>query len=221
MTEHTVLRAPADDPRRPAPTLPPPPDRPTGRLVLGGLLVLAGVLWLLDAAGLELRWRVVLPAVLTLLGFTLIATARGQRHDGPIAAGIVLSVLVLISSAAPAGMTLPPLAGIGDRIERPTSLPETGATYELGMGTLTVDLRGISLPGRGVEVSARVGMGELIVRLPEGAGAEVQAQAGVGEVVILGATRDGVGVSVTEAVTGTPTVVLDLWAGLGKVEVRR
>ncbi len=207
MTEHSVLRAPAEDAPRPAPTSPRPPRRPAGRLVLGGLLVLAGVLWLLDAAGAaELRWRVVLPAVLTLVGLALIATARWGSHGGLVAAGIVLSALVLISSVTPAGIAVPPVAGIGDRIERPTSLPETGASYELGMGTLTVDLRGVTLPARGGKVSASVGMGELIIRLPEGAGADVQARAGAGEVVILGASREGGGVSVTDEFAGTPTV---------------
>lgn len=170
---------------------------------------------------MELRWQVVLPAVLTLLGLALLATARVARHDGLVAAGVVLSVLVVLSSAAPAAMSFPPLGGIGERTERPSSLPETGATYELGMGKLTVDLRAVTLPARGGKVSASVGMGDLTIRLPEGVGADVRAETGAGEVVIPGATRDGVGISVVERIPGTPTVTLELSAGLGKVEVRR
>lgn len=222
MSEQLVTRAPANGAPRPVPSAPAPPRRLGGRFVLGALLLLVGVLWLLDATGArELRWQVVLPAVLTLLGLVLLATARFARHDGLIAAGVLLSVLVVLSSAAPAGMSSTPLAGIGDRTERPSSLPETGAAYELGIGKLTVDLRAVTLPARGGRVSASVGIGDLTIRLPDGVGADVRAETGAGEVVIPGATRDGVGVSVVERIPGTPTVTLDLSAGVGKVEVRR
>lgn len=218
MSEQLVTRVPADEAQHPGP----PARRPSGASVLGALLLLVGVLWLLDATGaMELRWQVVLPAVLTVLGLALLATARFARHDGLIAAGVVLSVLVVLSAAAPAAMSSPPLGGVGDRTERPSSLPETGATYELGIGKLTVDLRTVTLPASGGKLSASVGIGDLTVRLPEGVGADVRAETGAGEIVIPGATRDGVGVSVVERIPGRPTVTLDLSAGVGKVEVRR
>lgn len=218
MSEHTMVDTPGRDTVPRAPEPPPAPGLPTGRLVLGALLVVLGVLWLLDAIGVGVGWQVMLPAALTVVGVALLATARRPPHGGLVAAGIVLSILVVASSLVPA---VTPFAGIGDRVERPSSVAELDAGYSLAMGTLTVDLRGIDLPRGGAEVSASVGMGELVVRLPEGIGAEVRASAGAGEVTILGQSNSGVGVSVTEEVPGSPAVVLDVSVGMGSVEVRR
>lgn len=218
MNEQGVPPPPVD-PARPTAGTPPPSGTPTGRLVLGGLLVLVGILWLVEATGaVELRWPVVLPAALTAVGLSLVATARRGAHGGLVAAGIVLTLLVVGSSFTAASV---PLAGIGDRVERPTTLPEPGTAYELAMGTLTIDLRDVAVPPAGGAVTASVGMGELVVRLPEGVGAEVRASAGAGEVVVMGASQDGIGVSVAEQVEGRRTVVLDLAVGMGKVVVRR
>lgn len=191
---------------------------PAGRLVLGALLVLIGVLWLLDAAGVaDLRWQVLLPAALTVVGLALMATARGPTHGGLVTMAVVLTVLVVASATIPA---VSPLAGVGDRVERPSTAVEAAAGYELAMGTLTLDLRGLD-PADAGDVSASVGMGELDVLLPEGAGADVRARAGAGEVVILGASRGGVGVSVDEVVPGHGSLALDLSVGMGTVQVRR
>lgn len=217
MTSDTLLHESAEAPG--AVSHQPPPRLSNGRIVLGALCVLLGILWLIDAAGIsELRWRVLLPAALTVVGATLLVTARRTAHGGLVALGIVLTVLVLASSVVP-GAT--PLAGIGERVERPPSLAEATDGYELGMGTLTVDLRSLTDGADGQEVSASVGMGELVVLLPEGVGARVRARSGVGEVTVAGVTRSGVGVSLTETVAGRSTLVLDLSVGIGSVEVRR
>jgi hypothetical protein len=218
MSGDTVVRE--RDETQPSPaTLPASGGLSAGRLVLGGLLIAFGVLWLLDAAGVTaLRWRVVLPAALTVVGLGLLAGARRRDHGGLVGAGIVLTVLVVFSSVFPVST---PLAGVGDRTERPQDAAEMAAGYELGMGTLLVDLRDVEVPFGGAELSASVGMGELVVRLPEGVGAEVRARSGAGEVVVLGRSRGGVGVSLDERVPGSPTLVLDLSVGMGTVEVRR
>ena len=40
--------------------------------------------------------------------------------------------------------------------------------YRLGMGELVIDLRDVDFAGRTVQLEAQVGMGELLVRIPEG-----------------------------------------------------
>lgn len=195
------------------------PSVPIGRLVLGALLVLLGALWLLEALEiLDLRWGVVLAAALTVVGLGLLASARRGAHGGLVATGIILSVLVLVSSVLPGTI---PLGGIGERSERPASAAEIQDDYDLSMGSLTVDLRALEDVADGAEISARVGMGELVVRLPAGMGAQVSGQAGMGEVVILDRSQGGVGVSLDHEVDGSPTIKLDLSVGMGKVEVRR
>jgi hypothetical protein len=199
------------------------PERETGisiaRVVLGGVLVVVGVLWLLDATGvLGLQWRTVLAGALVAVGIASLASARRGANGGLIATGIVLSVLLLVTSVT--GFT-GVAVGVGDRQEQPTSMVEVEDGYELGAGSLHVDLRELEDVEEGATIPISVGMGEVVVRLPEGLGADVEASVGMGEVIVLDRTRGGVGVSVSEEIEGDPSVTLEVSAGLGKVEVRR
>jgi apolipoprotein N-acyltransferase len=68
-------------------TEPLPPTRPTApadrhgpaaaTVLVGALLVLVGIAWLLDAAGVEVPWRAVLPAALIAVGLACVAGASG------------------------------------------------------------------------------------------------------------------------------------------------
>jgi predicted membrane protein len=72
-------------------------------------------------------------------------------------------------------------------------------------------------------VQARVGVGELAVRLPEGVPVEVDAGSGIGQVQALDREESGVG-SRLEADSGgfgDRRLVLDLRVGLGEVRVER
>jgi hypothetical protein len=191
---------------------------PIGRLVAGAGLILVGVLWLIDAAGVvDLEWRVVLPALLTLVGVALLLTARRGAHGGLIAAGVVLGVLVISSATPIAGV----MDGVGERDERPTDAVTAEAGYDLGMGSLRVDLTEIADLEDDATIKVSVGIGEAVVVLPEGVGARVDASAGIGEVSVLDRSRGGLGVSVDEEITGTPTIDLEVSAGIGRVEVTR
>ena len=60
----------------------PPADRhgPAAATVLvGALLVLVGIGWLLDAGGVGVPWRAVLPAALIVLGLVVLASAWPLR----------------------------------------------------------------------------------------------------------------------------------------------
>lgn len=191
---------------------------PVGRLVAGIALILVGGLWLIDATGVaDLRWQVVLPALLTVVGAALLATARREEHGGLIAAGIVLGVLTLATATPMAGLA----DGFGERAERPVDVTAAEEGYELGVGALRLDLSEVDGLVDGTTVPVSVGVGEVVVRLPEGVGARVEGSVGIGEVVVLGRSQGGMGVSVTEEVDGEPMVVLELSAGIGRVEVVR
>jgi hypothetical protein len=209
-------------PQTPAVPPPAPPEsRSAGRIGLGGVLVLLGLAWLADAAGIfDFRWQTVLAITVLGIGGLLLATARSS-HDGLIALGIVLSVLLVFSSFVPRASFS---SGAGDRTERPTTLAQIEDGYQLGAGKLTIDLRGLSLPAGVTELEANVGMGELQIRLPEGVAADITASAGMGEVIVLGRTQNGIGPNIEESVPGTEglgRLVLDASAGMGKVEVTR
>lgn len=191
---------------------------PLDRLLTGLALVLIGGLWLADAAELAaVRWQAVLPALLALVGVALLATARRQSHGGLIAAGIVLGVLVLATADPMASV----VTGVGERVEQPADAATAEEGYELGVGSLEVDLRGLDDLEEGLTLPVSVGIGGVVVVLPEAVGAEVEASVGIGETVVLGRSQGGLGVSATETIEGEPMLVLEASAGIGRVEVRR
>lgn len=210
--------------------LPPaPPTRPrpvpVGRLLVGVVLVALGVVWLLDAVGaVDVDWDVLLPVALIVVGVALVIAAwQGRGRGGLIGLGVVLTVVLAIATV----VQVPLSGGIGDRVERPTTIAEIPDRYELSIGELTVDLRGLTLaaeiPGE-VRVEAAVGIGHLVVLVGEGFPCvSTHAEAGVGEIVVFGERRSGVAPEHrTDAVClAAPLLSLDLSVGLGQVEVRR
>lgn len=219
---------------QPPPPQPPPPPSPstetprgawTGRVIAGLLLVLFGIAWFLEILDVvEFPWDVVLPSGLILIGVVLLANARSQASQGGlIATGIVLTVVLALGLA----VDFPISGGVGERREGPRTSAELREGYRLGVGQLTVDLTDLSqgeLSGRApVRMRARVGIGQLVVVVPEEMPVRVEARAGIGNVQLFGVEGSGLDVQRTVGPgTGeTPVVELVLSVGLGQVEVRR
>lgn len=167
------------------------PDRQTPQIVGGAILVLIGVLWLLErSAVIDLSVTAVLGIATTLAGLALMFLARHGAHGGLIVFGTILALVALLTAAAPfEGFQ----GGVGDRTVEITSVGDIRADYNLAMGKLTLDLRQIDNLDA-AELSASVGMGELIVRIPAGADISVETQVGAGQVEILDRSTDGVGI---------------------------
>ncbi len=107
--------------------------------------------------------------------------------------------------------------GVGDRSYRPATVVGVHDRYELGIGKLQIDLS--NLPAnRHVEMTAKVGMGDLKVIVPRDASVAVDASARAGSIDVLGEEDDG---SHAHVVTGEGGYVLDLHVGAGKVLVER
>ena len=88
------------------------------------ILVALGAIWLLDAIGaFDVDWDVLLPVVLIVVGAALVVAAWQGRGRGLIALGVVITVVLSITTI----VRVPLSGGIGDRVERPTSL---GATVD-------------------------------------------------------------------------------------------
>ena len=219
----------------PAPTGPTEPIEPIGpaaavdrrgpataTVLVGALLVLVGIGWLLDAAGVEVPWRALLPAALVVVGLACVAGAFRGRQLGLMVVGVVLMVVLSVAVAADWDLDVPLSGGVGDRTERPTT-PADLTGYELGVGNLLLDLRQLQVPPGTTTVEARVGVGELVVELPDGVSVEVMASAGLGEVQVLGQQDGGFG-SRVDAVGlggGDRRLELDVRVGLGQVRVER
>jgi hypothetical protein len=194
----------------------------TATVLVGALLVLVGIGWLLDAAGVEVPWRALLPAALVAVGLACVAGAFRSRQLALMVVGVALMVVLSVAVAADWDLDAPLAGGVGDRTERPTT-PADLTGYELGVGNLLLDLRQLQVPPGTTTVEARVGIGELVVELPDGVSVEVMARAGLGEVQVLGQQEGGFG-SRVDAVGlggGDRRLELDVRVGLGQVRVER
>ncbi|OFW64324.1 MAG: hypothetical protein A2135_02050 [Actinobacteria bacterium RBG_16_67_15] len=189
-----------------------------GRLVGGLLLVVVGVLWLIEEfTDLDLPWTTLLPLILIVIGLALMYGSATGPHTGLVALGIVVTVIVVLSSAADVLFDVPFSGGVGDNAVTPIALEDE---YRWAVGSMTVDLTDAALDGREIQVS--VGLGELIVIVPNGAVVQVSAAAGIGEVIVFGETQSGISPEVNPPPpAGSPAIVITARVGIGKVEVRR
>ncbi len=210
----------------PAPPPPPsaPPERfPAGRLVLGLVIVAIGIGALLQVTDVTTRaWRVVLPGALIAVGLGLVVAGMrsGRGQGGLIVLGLVLTVILTVAAA----VDIPLEGGVGDRLERPATFDRVRAEYHLAVGQLTLDLT--RLTGYGPvprHVTARVGIGRLVLVVPAGILVEVRGHAGVGDVTVFGRSESGIDVdNASGPSSGAPVALsLDLSVGVGQVEVRR
>jgi phage shock protein PspC (stress-responsive transcriptional regulator) len=95
---------------------------------------------------------------------------------------LILPVIVLIAPLAvvsAAGIDLH--GGVGQRDYHPTSVAALRPEYRVGAGQLNLDLRDMALPAGRTDVKLVVGVGEALVRVPEGTCIATDAQIGVGQ----------------------------------------
>ena len=191
------------------------------QIVGGGVLILIGLIWLLERTGaIDISVTAVLAMATVLVGISLMLLSRDGAHPGLVVLGTVLALLSLLTAAAPfEGFQ----GGVGDRVIEVTSVDDIRPDYNLAMGKLTIDLRDIDNLETETSLSASVGMGELIVRVPVGTELSVDGNVGAGQIDILGRVTDGVGVDETFQTPGfdqaSNRLSLDLQAFTGRVEV--
>jgi predicted membrane protein len=218
------------EPLPPSPPADPPGSPPTDRrgpavavVLVGALLVLVGIGWLLDANGVGVPWRAILPAALIAIGLATVAGSFRGRQEALMVVGVVLAVVLSVAVAADWDLEVPLAGGVGDRSEQPAT-PADLTDYQLGAGDFYLDLRQLAVPPGTTAVKARVGFGDLTVDLPGGVAVEVDARAGVGNVSVLGREESGVGSRLElrdQDGGGDRRLVLDLRVGVGQVEVDR
>jgi len=112
--------------------------------------------------------------------------------------------------------------GVGDRNYAVTSVENLQSEYKLGIGTLDLDLRDLTLPPGETHVDASVDVGDLRVIVPEDAAIRVHATTEIGEVDLpdgVGGSGRNVESDFTER--GLRVLVIDGHTGLGSVTVER
>lgn len=208
----------------PAPAAPRPPARPSlFAPVVGALLAASGVFGLLAVLDVyDVDLEVALAAGVALVGGAVAVGAMTQRRVGWL---VVLGLLLLGAFGVAAATPVPISAGAGEKVERPLNADALDRSYELGVGELDLDLSALELEPGTTSVDASVGVGELVITVPEGVALEIDAHAGVGEVDILGETDDGIDVDRTLTLAGSssaaPLLEIEADVGFGAIEVRR
>jgi hypothetical protein len=198
--------------------------------VLGGLLVLGGVGWLVQQSGLvSLSVMTMLSVLLLALGIGLVLTARRSGGAGLVLVGLLLTVVLASASAVDAGVLQ---RGVGERNFVPTTAAALGEPFQLGVGSLTLDLSSEAVRDElaGQRVRVQVGVGEIVVVLPprDVVPVHVVGEARAGEIDLLSSASQQDGgtnlrrVYEDERVEGGPdTLDLDLDVGLGSIQVIR
>jgi hypothetical protein len=188
------------------------------RVVVGGALLIAGIVWMLARLEVvDLSARLVLPLTLMGLGIVTMVAAIDGHHPGLVALGIVVSVVAVLGAMLPFdGVT----GGIGERQYSISTVADLSEPYRLAIGQMRIDLGDLDVT-QPATLEADVGLGSLIVIVPEGISVEIVADSQVGEVKLFGAAASGVGVEKMETYGMEPVLKLDLSTVIGSVEVRR
>ncbi len=201
-------------PARPAPR----PRRPWA--VLFGVLAAWAALAVLGASGVAFAAVAFPAAALAVIGLALVlgaprAGVRG-RPRGLVAAGLAASLITLAMLLPAGGEPTPTYRAI-------SSAADLEDPLELGVGTHTVDLAGLTLDA---DVTATITeeAGRLTVILPRGVNVRARYQMGMGQLRTPQRRVPGVDTDVTEAYTdapGRPTLHLTIRNDVGDLEVRR
>jgi hypothetical protein len=208
---------------------PPVPDRDASilsRSTIGLALVTAGLLWLLRVADvIVLGPGQVLAAALLVIGLGLLVGSWAGRGRGLIGLGLVLLPIVLIAQlVAPQSFVLGEFRqGVGEAVLTPTSVDDLEPTYQVGAGTLTLDLSELELTGTH-QVRVQVGFGEAVIVVPDGVTVEVTGQVGGGELTAFGRRSSGLAVDrviLDEVDDEVGRLELDVQVGFGEATVRR
>jgi phage shock protein PspC (stress-responsive transcriptional regulator) len=197
------------------------PARTAGRVVLAALLALA-VAGAALGVGIvaALGGGVVIGSLAVATGLVLIGTAFAGGARWLIVPALALVLPLGIVAAADLDLD----GGIGDREYRPAALSEMRDRYDIGMGSIDVDLTDVDLPAGRTDLGIDVGLGEAVVYVPRGACVTSDVNIAAGTADILDRDHDGIDVTFAEGATppaGRPELHIDADIGLGAIEVVR
>jgi phage shock protein PspC (stress-responsive transcriptional regulator) len=198
----------------------PPKGRSLTGIVLSVLLIGAGAVGLLHAAGaVSVSVPVFLAGALIFTGVAVLISAWTGGTGGLIAIAVVLTIALAIVSI----VRVPLSGGFGNRRWVPSSPEEVHTYYKHGAGNVVINLSHVSFPREGQLVRVRLGAGHLRVVVPASARVTVAAHAGAGDVRLFNHYENGI--NVDESVVSGPSddgnLRLHLDIGAGQIEVLR
>jgi phage shock protein PspC (stress-responsive transcriptional regulator) len=188
--------------------------RMLGPVVMGALLVWSGIAWL---AGISVESGLAVGLCIVGLGFVLGAFVGGSWP-------LVVPAVAIGGALLVATVVDIPLSGpIGDRTWAPRTVADVADSYEVSIGEGVLDLTDVPIgQGDRLDVEASVGVGHLVIEVPDDVAVEVAAEVGAGEARVFGLIDSGMGVSAERSFgdAGAGTIELNLQVGLGQIEVR-
>lgn len=187
------------------------------------LVLLAGVLSLVAVAAVFLAAAFggggVVAGVVILCGLLAVAGAASGRASWLLVPAVILALPLGVVAAADIEFE----GGVGERQYRPATVADVLDRYELGIGELVVDLRGVDLPAGITPLEVELGAGHLVVLVDQDVCVRPDVLIGAGEARVLGRDLDGLDVQLREdaavADDDVPVLLLDADLGMGQVEV--
>jgi len=189
------------------------------RIALGIVLVaLAAGGFVAAAAGSALGGGIVVAGLVIACGVGLVGGAFRGGARWLVAPALVLALPL----GAVAATDLDVRGTWGDRTFRPGTVAELGRGYEMGVGSMKVDTRDVELPTGRTDLPLDIGMGEILVLVPDDVCVTTDAEVGVGEVNVGDGEQGGVDLDVSDDRRVAPGVkqlhiVADV--GIGAVHV--
>lgn len=181
--------------------------------VVGGLLVWTGIAFL---TGTTVQTGLAVALCIVGVGFVLGAFVGGSKVL--VLPAILLTAALVMSSV----LDLPMSGPVGAR----TWVPETVDQlqhYEVSIGEGTLDLTELEVPdGETVEIRASVGVGHLLVIVPDDVALSIYGEASLGDVTVFGRSDSGWGPSTSRSFDFDrfdEALGLELEVGIGQVEV--
>lgn len=221
-----AVTSPASPPTSKSPVPPkpvrPPKPRPEpsilGRLTFGLGAIALGAMGVIDsaAADIDFSFRHYVSAAMLIAGVGLLTGAIWGRARGLIALGVILTPIVFFS---PLG-DLDLVGTVGERRVSPNTVAEIPETIDMRIGSLRVDFTDVDFSGTEVSTTVDIGIGELIIYVPDNVTVDVDSELGIGELIVLGTSRNGVGLDVSTRQDGTDGFLdLNIDGGIGSVKV--
>jgi phage shock protein PspC (stress-responsive transcriptional regulator) len=165
-------------------------------------------------------WVAVALGIAAIAWWRIGPSTPGRRR---VVMATLLGACALLVVGLVLAVRVPLFAGIGSRSDAPAIAQDIHSKYTLGIGKLALDFSNVKLPKGETFVKATVGIGDLRVTVPHDATVDVVGRAQAGDVTVLNQDQGGTHVRshIVDRTGSGRVLVLDLRAGIGKVEVIR
>jgi phage shock protein PspC (stress-responsive transcriptional regulator) len=189
------------------------------RIAIGIVLVAVAIGgFVAAAAGSALGGGIVVAGLVIACGVGLV----GGAFRGGARWLIVPALVLALPLGAVAATDLDVRGTWGDRTFRPADVAELAGGYDMGVGSMRVDMRDVDLPAGRTDLRLDLGMGEIQVIVPDDLCVTTDAQIGMGEIDAGNGDQGGIDLDVIDHRTvapGVPHLHIVADVGLGAVHV--